>query len=369
MTITVSVAFKAALAKSSQTFSTILLLTRTDGVVAGFTDHDQPITYDGNTYEPAMSYVRKDIASGGDMDVDNTEYEGILLSPSLTEVDLHAGLWDYADVFYALINWADVTMGVLQFPGWKLGQVTVGRDMFTAEIRGIMQAYTRNIGELTSPGCRANLGDSRCKVALGPFTVSSTLTGVSDDQITLYDTARTEPGPTGGIAITHVSNSNPCIVTVADVSSFSNGEAVTLSAIVGPDALNLNTFVTNINTGANTFTIDVDTSNTAIYPPYVSGGLVTPLGSNSGYFDFGICTITSGDNTGISKDVASYVPGQWTLQLPFPYTLLGNETYTMVAGCDKSLNTCKVRFANVANLRGEPYLPGIDQIVQVQKQP
>jgi uncharacterized phage protein (TIGR02218 family) len=33
-------------------------------------------------------------------------------------------------------------------------------------------------------------------------------------------------------------------------------------------------------------------------------------------------------------------------------------------GCDKRLTTCAGRFANAANFRGEPHLPGIDLLTR-----
>ncbi len=371
MTIPVSVAFKAFIAQGAQTLCTIIRIARTDGTVLGFSDHDQDLVYDdgdGNvTYLAAVGYRPKDIANSADMTVGNTEYDGILNSPSITEADLQAGLWDYAGVRISYVNWADLTMGACRMPGWKLGQVTVKRNEFTAELRDIFQAYATTIGELTSPGCRANLGDARCKVDLTAFTVTGTLTGVSASQMVLYDTGRTEPGPSGGLAISGVSNANPCVITVTSTTTLSAGEPITLSGIVGPALLNASTFVFSV-LSPTTFSIEVDTTNTSIYPPWTSGGTASPLGGSSGYFDFGIMTMTSGLANGFSQDILSYVPGQWTLQLPFPYAVAIGDTYKMVAGCDKSLSTCKNRFSNVANMRAEPYLPGIDKIVQVGKQ-
>ena len=36
----------------------------------------------------------------------------------------------------------------------------------------------------------------------------------------------------------------------------------------------------------------------------------------------------------------------------------------LVEGCDKRLETCLSRFGNVANFRGEPFLPGIDLLTR-----
>lgn len=366
MTLPISAALKAHLAQQYQTTCTIWKVLLTNGTVLGFTDHDQDIIYGGVSYNALVGYTRSDVAGANDLSVDNLEVQGVLNSPSITEADLHAGIWDFAQFEIYLINWADTTMGTLSLRQGRIGEVIVERNTFKAEILGLTQAYQRTIGELTSPSCRAELYDARCKVNPASFTVTGALTGVSPSGMTLYDSARTEPGPTGAVAITNVSNSNPGQVTLTSGASFSNLEPVMLSGIVGPSLLNTSTIIRNLS--GNIFDLGVDTSNTSIYPPYVSGGTCIPLGGGSGYFDFGLITFTGGLNNGLAGEVASYVPGQWSLELPFPYTISIGDTYSMRAGCNKALATCIAKFNNVLNFRGEPYLPGIDKITQVGKQ-
>jgi uncharacterized ferritin-like protein (DUF455 family) len=91
--------------------------------------------------------------------------------------------------------------------GW-LGEVSLGRNAFSAELRGLTQAYSRTIGELVSPSCRAVLGDARCGVTMGPYTVTGTIDSVHADGVTLYDAARTEAGPTGGLSMTIIQGIN-----------------------------------------------------------------------------------------------------------------------------------------------------------------
>src|SRR5208282_842282 len=107
---------------------------------------------------------------------------------------------------------------------------------------------------------------------------------------------------------------------------------------------------------------------TTNFPAWISGGTVTPLGATSGYFDNGVVTWLTGNNAGLSMEVQSYVPGQVILFQPMPYLIQVGDTYTISAGCDYSFATCKARFNNVLNFRGEPYVPGVDQIIQVGKQ-
>jgi hypothetical protein len=33
-------------------------------------------------------------------------------------------------------------------------------------------------------------------------------------------------------------------------------------------------------------------------------------------------------------------------------------------GCDKAFTTCRLRFSNSENFRGEPYLPGMDLLTR-----
>lgn len=363
--ITISVALKASMASSHQTICQIVKIVLADTTVKAFARHSKDITFSGDTYLATNVDNFSDIASACDLSVDNGELSGVLTSPSITEASLHGGDWDYADFTLSLINWADTTQGALVLRSGKIGKVSARRNQFTAEHRSKLQAYSAVLGELTQPGCRAEFGDTRCTFNRNSLAVSSTLTGVSADGTTLYDTARTEPGPTGGIAITAVSLGSTTHITVVDGSTLSNGEAVMLSGIVGPAALNTSALIRNLS--GNTFDVAADSTG---FPAYVSGGTVTPLGADSGYFDYGLITMTSGLAINRSEEIRNYVPKQFVLELPFPtpYVPVATDAYTCTPGCDKSFATCKTRFSNQLNFRAENVLPGIDKVIQVGKQ-
>jgi hypothetical protein len=48
----------------------------------------------------------------------------------------------------------------------------------------------------------------------------------------------------------------------------------------------------------------------------------------------------------------------------FPFDVQVGDTALVEAGCDRLIGTCKTKFDNVINFRGEPYVPGMDQIIQ-----
>jgi hypothetical protein len=84
-----------------------------------------------------------------------------------------------------------------------------------------------------------------------------------------------------------------------------------------------------------------------------------------GWFAGGVLTWETGPNAGRSIEVKSWTQaaGQLELFLPMGYAIESGDTFRIHPGCDKRLETCIDRFANVLNFRGEPYVPGADSLV------
>lgn len=363
---TIAAALAAHIAGEVTTLATCWRVTlvnaESPATVKAFTDHDANLIIDGTTYLAASGYTASDVDTAAALNVDTLEVVGFISSPAITEADLLAGLWDYAAVDIFLVNWASVADGKIWQRTGHLGEVTLNRGQFHAELRGLMQHYTASLVELTSPTCRANLGDSRCQVAMGAFTVTGTVTSVSADNATIGDTSRAEAGPTGGSAVSGITQADPGRVTLATALNLAAGSPISINGVGGMTAVNGTTTFANPNAGKTAFDLPVDTTS---YPAYTTGGTVTPLGGTSGYFDGGVITFTSGLNNGLSMEVTSYTTGQMVLVQPMPYAVAVGDTYSLIAGCDKTFPTCRDRFANVLNFRGEPYVPGVDSIIQV----
>lgn len=151
-------------------------VTRSDSAVFGFTSTDVDLTISGVTYFATTGFTPTAIADRSDLSVPNLEVIGLLSSSSITEADLLAGLWDGATIEIFEVNYTDTSMGIMSLRSGTLGDVSAGRVAFQAEMRGLMQKLQQPIGEVFSPTCAANLGDARCKVALGPYTNAFTVT-------------------------------------------------------------------------------------------------------------------------------------------------------------------------------------------------
>lgn len=256
------------------TVATLWRIQRLDGRIFTFTDHDQPITYIGEEYEAATGYSPSAIRSSAALDVDNMEVDGVITSATITDEDLLAGLWDFAAFKISRVNYRDLSMGEEVLRVGTIGNVKTGKSSFNAELRGITQPLQQATGRIYQVPCDADLGDNRCKVNLADFTVTGTVTSVTNQSI-FEDSGR--------------------------------GEA-------------------------------------------------------NGYFAFGLLTFTSGDNEHFQMEVKEFQGGQIKLQQAMPQPIQVGDTYSVYAGCDKSLGTCINKFTNVINHRGFPHVPGMDRM-------
>ncbi|MDI3471079.1 MAG: Gene Transfer Agent FAD/FMN-containing dehydrogenase [Pseudolabrys sp.] len=86
-----------------------------------------------------------------------------------------------------------------------------------------------------------------------------------------------------------------------------------------------------------------------------------------GWFTQGRLAFTGGPNTGVAVEVKSHSAGAGivTLELwqAMPQPIGAGDTFTVTAGCDKHFDTCVGKFANAANFRGFPHIPGNDFLV------
>ena len=88
------------------------------------------------------------------------------------------------------------------------------------------------------------------------------------------------------------------------------------------------------------------------------GSFSTDLTQEDDYFSYGVIHF---DRTGEEMEVKKYsqTGGGISLFLPVSSFAVG-DTFSISAGCDGNFSTCKTRFSNVFNFRGEPFIPGND---------
>lgn len=88
------------------------------------------------------------------------------------------------------------------------------------------------------------------------------------------------------------------------------------------------------------------------------------MGSTSdAFFQYGGLKFTTGQNSGKLLEVKGYVDStrQFEMFLSFPFPITIGDQFDVYPGCDKIIYTCRDKFNNEINFRGEPYIPGIDK--------
>ncbi|BCM87089.1 DUF2163 domain-containing protein [Methylobacterium indicum] len=278
---TLSPSLAASLASGVTTLCQCWIVTRTDGLRLGFTDHDEDLVVDGVTCSAESGATGTAVEQGTGLAADSLEIVGALTSGRLAESELARGLFDGAAVAVWRVDWASPADRVLILSG-TVGEVSRGPTAFTAEVRGLADRLNQPRGRVYQRSCDALLGDARCGIDAG----AAAIRGAG---------------------------------TVATVRSARSVTASGLSAYV------------------------------------------------SRWFEAGRLVWTSGANAGAAVEVRAHglAGGLASLDLwePMPAPINPGDTFQVVAGCDKSLASCRDKFANVLNFRGFPDLPGNDYAV------
>ena len=138
---------------------------RRDGVAIGLTGHDRDLVVDGLLHRAAPGMAPSAIRRGLGLEADTMDVAGALASAAIDGADLLAGRWDGARVVLFAVDWTGGAGRVALGEG-RIGAVSVKDGAFTAELRGASASLARPVVEETSPECRAELGDRRCRVAM-----------------------------------------------------------------------------------------------------------------------------------------------------------------------------------------------------------
>lgn len=178
----VSEDFQAHLGSGATTLARCWALTRRDGTVFGFTDHDRDIAFGGLTFRADTGLTAQALQQSTGLSIDNTEALGALSDVSVTEADIRAGRFDGAVVEAWMVNWAAPEQRVRQFRG-TLGEITRAGGAFRAELVGLSEALNVPQGRVYQTQCTAVLGDAACKVDLtGAAYSGSGVIGSAEDQ-------------------------------------------------------------------------------------------------------------------------------------------------------------------------------------------
>lgn len=87
--------------------------------------------------------------------------------------------------------------------------------------------------------------------------------------------------------------------------------------------------------------------------------MATGLPQADAWFTGGLIRGVSGANAGIARGVKLHQQSGGVLIVgePWPAAPAAGDQFLVAAGCDRTRDTCRLKFNNAANYRGEPYTP------------
>ncbi|MEP1327953.1 DUF2163 domain-containing protein [Pseudophaeobacter sp.] len=260
-------------------------LTRRDGGMFGFTDHDRDLSFEGWQFKAGTGLSARALEQATGLSVDNSEAQGALSDASVREEDIQAGRFDGADLICWQVNWQDVSTRMLQFRG-SIGELRRAGGAFEAELRGLTEALNRPLGRIYQKPCTAVLGDATCR----------------------FDLDKPGYGFEGPV------------------------EKITPAGALEWQGLN------------------------GFEPEWFTAGRLSVLsGAAAGLWR----SIKRDQHFGADRSI--------TLWEPLRMGLETGDVVRLEAGCDKRLQSCRLKFNNLMNYQGFPDIPGEDWVMAVPK--
>lgn len=158
--------FQTALDSGATTLARCWKVTRWDGAVLGFTNHDRALSFDGTSYEPESGFSPTAVEVSTGLSSDTHDVTGMLSSNKITATDIANGLYDRAEVTLYLVNWQNPNSHVLVSRG-LVGEIRTGEQAFEAEIIGLSEMLSQPVGRAYLHSCACRLGEAKCGVDLG----------------------------------------------------------------------------------------------------------------------------------------------------------------------------------------------------------
>ncbi|MBZ5566563.1 MAG: DUF2163 domain-containing protein [Acidobacteriia bacterium] len=358
------------LAQEVTTLATLWKITRQDGTVLAFTDHDEDVTYGGCTYLAATGFTRTAMEQNSDLSVANLEVDILLDSAAITDNDLREGKYDYAEVEIRMVNWTDLTQGEIKQAKGLLGQVSCKDVVAKAELRGMSDLLNGHIQQMYSPSCRATLGDSRCKVNIEAMKMAASVTSLTDNRTFATTLAKPENWARDGKIVWTSGNNSGLAMEVKSQDASGNlvlflpmGFPVqvgdTFYAYPGCDKL----IVGAVNVESQKVLVTVSDVSYAS-PPDNQHFRVTPAPA-ADWSDNGKFVWVTGTNAGVVEYVVTQDgSGNIVLYNAMPDTInIGDTAYLYPNGLGV-VGDCLNKFNNVLNNRSEPFVPGMDAMLQ-----
>ena len=158
------------------------------------TDHPRDLVIGANTYKTDSGYQFSGYASESSMAPGVMDLEGIAGIAGIDRDKIVSGVFDGARVYAFATTWTNPTVDEEPLGVAIMGKTTTRDDRYTTELMMLVDALNQTVGDTYTPSCGKTFGGQEyagCGVALGPITVTGTITAVTSTSV-FTDSARAE---------------------------------------------------------------------------------------------------------------------------------------------------------------------------------
>lgn len=297
------------------------------------------------TYLSATGFLRDAVSHSDQLNVDSAQHSGFLDSNGIKEGDLIDGYYDAATVYLFLVNWDDLTDGIIKMRKGTLGEISHGDITFEAELLGLLLRLQQDIGNFYTEMCRViTFGDTICQVQVDPPVWAASIAyAINADGV-------------GDKVVPSVHNGRFFVVTTAGTSGAT--EPV-WTQVIGNTVVDGSVVWTVEDALYKEGTVASVTSNQV----FTMTGFITPKPPDTNW-SVGRVEFLSGANNGKTMDVDSWVGATDTVTLsqPMPRTVAVGASVRFHAGCDRSKSHCFDIYDNLINMQAELHMPNDKEV-------
>lgn len=165
-------------------------LSLKNGVILGFTDHSEDIFFQDRIFLAGGAVSISATETDATLAIDNLDLEAIIDNNQIKEADILGGVFDNAIFEVWLLDYLNPNNNMMLKTG-IIGEIKISNGRFFAEIRGVTEKLTRQIGKVYSPSCRVKFGGRLCGMDISKFTFIGEISKVTSDN-SFFDGIRLE---------------------------------------------------------------------------------------------------------------------------------------------------------------------------------
>jgi len=203
-----------------------LRIETSGGLIVRLTDHPRDLTMgNGQVYRTDSGYQFTGQQSTTSMSPGVMDIEGIANVAGVGRDELSSGVFDGARLYVFATTWKTPIDDEEPVGAAILGKATLLDGRYRIEMMALIDALNQSVGKTFTAACQKTFGGQEyagCKVALGPLTVTGTLTAVTSSSI-VTDSARSEVSDYFGAGTIQFTSGANAGLKPMEIKSYASG--------------------------------------------------------------------------------------------------------------------------------------------------